>query len=652
MYRAGIVKRLRISFGIEEPFVLCRDLGKVGIIFQVGLDEVVFGRILEGFRQSTRGLQGFLGSTSCQFDMKSGVALEVATFDDAQKSIGRLEIVGVECRDSTRTEELVARVERDGSIAIVETLGGQTGVPEHIRAREQCLTAVRTTLDQISGHIVGAEQIGLIDATDDEYRGCRDEVGIEGKRPLSGLFRLLESEPSTAIILPVVEISRGQLGPGRRILRIARHGLLEKFDRLFVLLEVSGQGETLQVELVGLGVGGSCSHRRDRAANTQLRQQSALDPLRDLSTQTQKVGCRKTEILPPDKLVLGDLDGFESKIDLVALVKILAGEIEVSQPVRVEEKRRTLFDWRQLRRWGIGERDLPGGSEILFREEPFLVQYRWHIGAVLAFCAVQALLIAVLLLHRRMHQRAEENLIDLREQLYHVSRVKTAGELAATLAHELNQPLMAILSNAQAAGRFLEGDNPDLDEVREILREIVEDDRRAGEVIDRLRSFLKKGQRETGRVRVNDIVREVAMLVRRDTVMGGIDLDLDLGSHLPAVRGDRVQLQQVVLNLIMNGVEAMKRSDGGPRRIDLSSSLGDGTGVTVSIRDYGGGIGRQREEQLFRPFTTSRREGLGIGLSISRSIVEGHGGRIWAENHPGGGAVFSFYLPAEGEVMR
>lgn len=233
----------------------------------------------------------------------------------------------------------------------------------------------------------------------------------------------------------------------------------------------------------------------------------------------------------------------------------------------------------------------------------------------------------------------------LLQDLAHVGRVSTMGELTASLAHELNQPLTAILSNAQAAQRILHSDGADLAEIREILGDIVEDDKRAGDVIHRLRGFLRKGQLEFSTLDMGELVGQVARLVSSDAIIRNVVVRLDLAIGLPPVMGDRVQLQQVVLNLLMNGLDAMRECDASERTLVLRTSMANPASVVVAVTDSGVGIKEANLEQVFHAFYTTKPDGLGMGLAIARSIVEAHGGQLDAQSNPGGGTTFSFTLP-------
>ncbi|MEA3092348.1 MAG: two-component system, LuxR family, sensor kinase FixL [Caballeronia sp.] len=242
--------------------------------------------------------------------------------------------------------------------------------------------------------------------------------------------------------------------------------------------------------------------------------------------------------------------------------------------------------------------------------------------------------------------RTERNeLARHRQQLAHLTRVSTLGELAGSLAHELNQPLTAILSNAQAAQRFLTAEPVNLVEMREILHDLVQDTHRASEVIKRIRALVKKGEIETAPLSVAGVIRDVVVLVHSDAIVRGIRVVVITAPELPPVQGDRVQLQQVVLNLLLNAFDAMESCSLPGRVVSIQSSVDPSGEIRIAVRDGGTGISRDTVSRLFTPFCTSKRDGLGLGLSISRSIVEMHGGRIWAENNNDRGATFYFTLP-------
>jgi C4-dicarboxylate-specific signal transduction histidine kinase len=245
-------------------------------------------------------------------------------------------------------------------------------------------------------------------------------------------------------------------------------------------------------------------------------------------------------------------------------------------------------------------------------------------------------------------KQAEMELREQRAELAHVARISTMGELAASLAHELNQPLTAILSNAQAALRFLSSKPADIEEVREVLQDIVNDNSRAGEVIRRMRSLVKKQEVEFAPVDVAGLIREVATLVHSDAILLNVKLAVETADGLPVVQGDKVQLQQVVLNLLLNAFDAMKECPPTERQVKLSIEHKDAGLIQTAVSDRGPGLSSDKLNKIFEPFYTTKKEGLGMGLSICRSIIEAHGGRLWAENNPDRGATFYFTLPVEG----
>ena len=241
-------------------------------------------------------------------------------------------------------------------------------------------------------------------------------------------------------------------------------------------------------------------------------------------------------------------------------------------------------------------------------------------------------------------KRAELEADSHRRELAHLGRVATLGELSGTLAHELSQPLTAVLSNAQAARRLLDGDPPDVGQIREALDDIIRNDKRAGAVIERLRSLLRKGEAARQPVDLNEVTREILDLAYGELLLRRVAVTRRLNDRIPVVQGDRVQLQQVVLNLVMNACDAMDDTPAATRRLEIATSPDDGF-VRLSITDRGRGIPEGQFERVFEPFVTFRDQGLGLGLAISRSIVTAHGGSIRAENNVEGGATFHCLLP-------
>lgn len=241
-------------------------------------------------------------------------------------------------------------------------------------------------------------------------------------------------------------------------------------------------------------------------------------------------------------------------------------------------------------------------------------------------------------------KRAEEALQKVQTELTHVSRVMTLGELTASIAHEVNQPLAAIVTNGNACLRWLGGATPNLSEARQAVQRIIKDSYRASEVIARIRTLVKKAPPRSDLVDLNEVIVEVIALAQSEARRNRVFLKRQLKNDLPHVRGDRVQLQQVILNLIINGLEAIAKSKDGTRELSISSDVDDANKVIVAVRDSGEGLDAQNLERVFDAFYTTKPEGMGMGLAISRTIIESHGGRLWATPNSPKGAVFQFTL--------
>jgi signal transduction histidine kinase len=328
----------------------------------------------------------------------------------------------------------------------------------------------------------------------------------------------------------------------------------------------------------------------------------------------------------------------------VAAQKVLAGERPGAAGGSVTVAGRPVYDWRELQRWGIDESRLDPAREILFRPPSLFQAYRWPIFMSLIIIAAQAIAIAGLLVARRSRQQAEEESSRLRRELAHAGRVSIVGQLASSLAHELNQPLGAILRNAEAADLFLDASPPNLDEVRAILADIRKDDQRAGSVIDGIRTLIRRQSTDLKAVGVAAIVDAVVALALPDAKSRRVALSIDLDPDLPAVRGNQVQLQQVLINLMLNGMEAMESSPEGGRALTVRARRLDAGQVEMAVGDSGPGIPPGDLPRIFDNFYTTKPGGMGMGLSICRRIVEAHGGRIVAENDAGG-AVLRVTLP-------
>jgi len=246
---------------------------------------------------------------------------------------------------------------------------------------------------------------------------------------------------------------------------------------------------------------------------------------------------------------------------------------------------------------------------------------------------------------------AEEALRKAQAELAHVARVTTLGELTASIAHEVNQPLAAVVANAEACLRWLGRGTPDLDAARRSVEWIINDGVRASEVIRRVRALANKADIEKAPLDIDDVVREVVALVQHELISHGVSLQTELAPNPPRVLADRVQLQQVIINLVMNGIEAMQSVTDRKRELVIRSREDETQQVLVSVTDCGVGISAENADRLFNAFFTTKSGGMGMGLSICRSIIEAHGGRLWATANLPHGATFQFTLPVNADTV-
>jgi signal transduction histidine kinase len=330
--------------------------------------------------------------------------------------------------------------------------------------------------------------------------------------------------------------------------------------------------------------------------------------------------------------------------ELVA--RVLRGESPAELGIQPPVAPGCIADWRQLRRWGIDAGLVPADCDVRFREPGAWERYRWQIVGALALILAQMALIAALLFQRRRRQTAESAVQQHRVELAHAGRLAVAGELTAAIAHEVNQPLGAILANVDAAEMLLDSGAARTGELREILADVRRDDLRASEVIRRLRTLLAGHETARERVDLNDTVAVVFRLLAAESKRRRVELVAELETALPGVCGDRVHLQQVLLNLVMNAMDAMADTRETARRVTVRTALRSDGSIEVAVSDHGHGVTADQIPKLFDSFFTTKRRGMGLGLSIARSIVEAHGGRIWAEPGSREGATFRFTLPA------
>jgi signal transduction histidine kinase len=333
-------------------------------------------------------------------------------------------------------------------------------------------------------------------------------------------------------------------------------------------------------------------------------------------------------------------------------VRMLNGEKGGDIRTPVTRLSAPIYDWRELQRWGISDSRLPAGSEIRFRQPSLWEQYRWQISLVAGVILLQTVLIAGLLYEHRRRRTAEDSARSSLSELAHLNRLATAGELSASIAHEISQPLTGIVAHANAGLLWLGGANPNIDEARTTFEDIVEVGHHAADVVQNIRSFVKKSDPQNTLLDLNDLVRSVLSLAGTDLRKHDIAVVTALSEPLPPVIGDRVQLKQVVMNLIMNAAEAMAATTDRPRTLHVASRHDPSVGVLVEVKDSGPGIPLDDVEGVFKAFYTTKAQGMGMGLSISRSIVAAHGGRLWASAGSPHGAVFHLALPVAGSQQK
>ena len=324
-----------------------------------------------------------------------------------------------------------------------------------------------------------------------------------------------------------------------------------------------------------------------------------------------------------------------------------------------------MFDWRQLRRWNLDEARLPSNSVLRYQTLTIWQAYKWYILVGVTALVLQTGLVIGLLVNRAQRRRAEqarreseerrgraeEDLQRQREQLAHALRLTTLGELTASISHELNQPLTAIAANALAAQKLLESDpkNPDVDEA---LEDMISDSIRAAEIIRRLQALFRKKPATQAVLDLNSVIEDVLHLLASDLRNRQMQVQFVHSNSLPKVMGDGIQLRQVIINLLRNAEDAIAHAAAGPREIRIVTSETEDALVGIAICDSGSGVAENELERIFEHFVSSKAEGLGMGLAISRSIVEAHGGRIWAARNEGRGLTLHIHLPAFTQMQQ
>jgi signal transduction histidine kinase len=328
-------------------------------------------------------------------------------------------------------------------------------------------------------------------------------------------------------------------------------------------------------------------------------------------------------------------------------IRILAGEKAGDIKTAPTGMGTPKFDWRGMQRWGISESRLPPGSEIHFRNPSVWEQYHFEILAIGAALLLQAGLIVGLIYEHWRRRQSEAVARETMSELAYVNRVATAGELSASIAHEVTQPLTGIVATANAAMRWLSAATPNVEKAQAALKQIVDASHRAADTVRSIRAIFRRDTLERRAVDMNGLILSAIALVKDDLDRHQIGVETHLDRELPPIMADEIQLQQVLLNLIVNALESMCSSNDRPRLLRVRTGFSQDSKVIVTIEDNGPGIGAENIDQIFKSMFTTKSQGMGMGLAICRSIVEAHGGQIIASNGAPYGAVFTISLPTD-----
>jgi signal transduction histidine kinase len=377
----------------------------------------------------------------------------------------------------------------------------------------------------------------------------------------------------------------------------------------------------------------------------------AIDPTVAL-TAIAEVANRPIVIAQEAQLGRGAVGGriFRPKLigdDAARLTtRIFNGESAGDIPIVLGNYTQPIFDSRQLTRWGISESQLPPGSEIRFRVPGIWEQYGRYIIVALSIMAFQFALIVWLVIERHRRQIAQAELLLRISEVIHLNRSAAASALSASIAHELNQPLGAILSSAEAGELYLNADPPNVERAKRVLSNIRQDDQRAADIISNLRGLLTKSS-EIGLhdFNLNDVIKSTLHIISLEAKRRRVALKANFAERVISVRANKIQLQQVILNLALNGMDAMQDRVPGAGKLSIETASIGKSEVEVSVSDSGTGIHQDNLKKVFDPFYTTKQNGTGMGLSISQTIIATFGGKIWAENRSEGGTVFRFTLP-------
>lgn len=449
-------------------------------------------------------------------------------------------------------------------------------------------------------------------------------------------------EPNGGILIPIgVDAEGGMVAAASR-----RTGFPDEIDQL--LLSVAANQAATAFRSASL----AHELRRSRdELETKVAERTADLQRAYRALQEREAKIRRLVDANIIGVVISDLPGgiVEANDAFLGMVGFSRDDLEAG---RVRWTELTPAEWQAVSQQAWAQIRASGSCDVFEKEYlrkdgsrvPVLVA-----GVALDDTRTQAVSFVLDLTERKRAENERERMRRLEADLAHIDRVSTMGELTASLAHELNQPIAAAITNAKTCLRWLTRDEPDLDEAREAALRIVDDGTRAGEIINRIRSFYKKAPPRREPVDVNEIAGEMFALLRHEADRHAVVLRAGLTPDLPRVTADRVQLQQVFMNLMLNGIEAMHEAPG---ELVITSQRGQDGHVLISISDTGVGLPGEQADQVFSPFFTTKPEGTGMGLAISRSIIESHGGRLWATSNPGRGATFYFTLPGTALTQR
>jgi signal transduction histidine kinase len=475
-----------------------------------------------------------------------------------------------------------------------------------------------------------------------------------GGRPFTGIYQrfdipgtvkfIFRTQPETRRVVVVGGVSTADQATVARISEIGRSVAGVKFDfwtnlPVNVLCEDAQSLPSDTVILLG-------TVQRDVTGGAFYTSQvvQKLAPLASVPVYVLGEGLIGTGALGGNVMDSESLGTDTGKLAL----RVLAGTPVTEIPVQVRTNGTPMLDWRQVMRWGIKQNRLPSDSVFLYRPTTLWQEHKVLIIFVTAALLAQALTIVGLLVQRGQQRRAEAEIERQRMELTYVTRVSTMGQLASALTHELNQPLGAILRNAEAAELFLQNDPPNLEEVRAILTDIRRDDKRAGNVIDRMRALYKRRGVITTSVDLRELVEDTIALTRTEAATKHVRLAAHIPAELPDAQGDRVHLQQVLLNLILNGMDALIGVTSARRSVSVRVQETKKGNLQVEVSDQGTGMVPDVAARIFEPFFTTKTNGMGMGLAISQTIIEAHGGDIWVESQSGQGTTFKFILPPAG----